>query len=181
MARNLSADANGSRLIEDFVGMFNEGVSTAKQEGQRSSLNKAPEVVRVEKLIERISGAKDEDDDIQETTTAGNTRNLRCPVLNSNIERPVKNTACGHVYSLKGVITVLYQNNGIGDERRFPSSLDRVPHEFQARCPVVGCQHWISARGVRRDFDMELTQRQLQSAAARRDSMDPDADEIEVL
>lgn len=93
----------------------------------------------------------------------------------------MKNTVCGHVYSLKGVITALYQNNGIGDERRFPTSLDRVPQEFQARCPVVGCQHWISARGVKRDFVTELTQRQLRSASTRRDSMDPDADEVEVL
>lgn len=65
--------------------MFNEGVATAQQEAQRSSLKKAPEVVSVEKLIEKISGAADDDDEIQENITAGNTRSgAPCSTATSN-------------------------------------------------------------------------------------------------
>lgn len=163
--------------MEEFVGTFKAGVESAQQQAQRGSLTQAAEVARVQKLIERLSGACDEDLEIQENVGAGSSRNLRCPVLNRPIEQPVKSTVCGHVYSLMGIISALYQAQRIMDEGRFPKSLNQVPMEYETRCPQVGCSHYISAGKLKRDFDTELTQRQLQSA---RDSME-EVDTVEVV
>lgn len=176
MARQLNMELQSGEPISDLLGLYDSGVESAEQQGQRSSYTRAPEVVRVQKLIDRLARSGDEDLEIEEAVGAA-SRTLRCPVLNQDIEKPVKSTVCGHVYSLAGVISALYQEQRVMDERRFPKTLDLVPAEYETRCPVVGCQHKISAGKLKRDFGTELTQRQLQSARASVD----DSDAVDVL
>lgn len=172
----MNMELHSGEAISDFLGLYNSGVASAQRQGRRSSHTRAPEVVRVQKLIDRLARSGDEELEIEEAVGSA-PHTLRCPVLNQDIEKPVKSTVCGHVYSLAGIISALYQAQRIMNERMFPKTLDLVPAEYETRCPVVGCQHEISAGKLKRDFRTELTQRQLLSARASVD----DSDAVDVL
>lgn len=72
-------------------------------------------------------GEKDEfapkagDDDIEVVMSGNKTVSLKCPVTSALFQDPVKNKACGHVYSRVGIDHLLKSSRG------------------RCNCPVAGC------------------------------------------
>lgn len=131
-----------------------------------------PDVAPISKLLHSVCRADGSDDDVQEDIAASQPRQLRCPILNSTLVNPYKNTQCNHVYSLLGVLQILYQMNQT-HKASLPTSLSQVPSSWTCGCPIVGCKGKIKVDCLKRDYEMEVTQRQIQSSLRR------DADDID--
>lgn len=162
------------------MAMFKRGVSNAKEETRRPALQKAPEVLKVQSFIERIVSKDDDDNDVQVDISSVPLQITRCPLTGKDIDNPVK-SVCGHVYSLEGIIQFLFQRNQASRYERLPKTLNEVPSHFEAPCPYTGCTHKVTPGSLKRDFAAELSQRQKRIAYARRDSMDVDPDEVELV
>lgn len=177
MSRQLNAELNNNAPIQDFMDLFHSGVSAAERIRDRHSVNNAESVEIVQKHIATVSGDDDEDDDVAAIATNIEGQIKRCPYTGKPIENPVKNKNCGHVLSLEGAIALLCVQ--YGGSRRLPTKLSEVPDHLVASCPTVGCTSNINSSSLERDFRTERSQRQAQTASARRDSMDTSG--IEVL
>lgn len=181
LATAFSCEVQTGQVIEDPMAMFKRGVSNAKEKAKRPALQRAPEVLRVQSFIERIAGKNADEDDVQVDISSIPVQITRCPLTGKDIENPVKNV-CGHVYSLEGIIQFLFQrNHGLRRDQLLPKTLTGVPSHFKAPCPYTGCTRSLTPSSLKRDFAVELSQRQKRSASARKDSLDADPDELELL
>lgn len=173
MARQLNAELNDNIPMEDFMGVFNAGVTAALSIRDRDSSARSDTIDVVQKHIATLTG--EADDDIAAIATGTTEQIKRCPITNKVLEHPVKNT-CGHVMSLAGAVALLYT----GTPGPRATELNDIPEYLSAKCPNAGCGGMIQASTLTRDYHTEFTQRHAQSAsAARRDSMD--AGGIELL
>jgi SUMO ligase MMS21 Smc5/6 complex component len=127
----------------------------------------------IDKFIAKLSGS--DDDDIVVAAAAA-VRNKRCPITGGEIEKPLCNKKCSHVYSTAGIVGMLCQSNGSPQL----STLAQIPDHFSAKCPVAGCQHTVSKEFLERDYAMEMSQRQARKAAANRESYDDNDDDADV-
>jgi Zinc-finger of the MIZ type in Nse subunit len=136
----------------------------------------APDAVKNERFIKKIDGyialASGAGDDELVMAESGNDANRRCPVTGGEMELPLVNTTCGHVYSTAGIIGLLCQANRF----RLVSKLDAIPETLSGKCPVAGCQSSVSKGSLERDFAAEMSQRQARKAAANRRTHPDDAD-----
>lgn len=181
LATAFSSEVQTGQILEDPMAMFKRGAASAKEKARRPALQKAPEVVKVQSFIERIVGKDDGDNDVQVDISSVPLQITRCPLTGKDIENPIK-SVCGHVYSLEGIIQFLFQRNQASrHERLLPKTLNEVPSHFEAPCPYTGCTRKVTPGSLKRDFAAELSQRQKRSASARRDSVDVDPDEMELL
>ncbi|KAG7394026.1 hypothetical protein PHYBOEH_005916 [Phytophthora boehmeriae] len=112
-----------------------------------------------------IELAQDGDEDVvfQESESV---RSTICPVTQMEMENPLKNPACGHTYSEKGI----------------RAHLQRIRD-----CPIAGCPQKLSFNNLERDIEMEVIlerrnraseQQQTQAADQR---YDDDEEEEEYL
>lgn len=162
------SDANTLRA------QFQQCVEQARQIAEHSAESSSnPDLQQVNHLISSISRTGDEDDDIQEELVFTPQRDMRCPVTSMMLVHPLKNSKCGHVYSTEGALHLLYHQNKTSG-MRLPNSLTTVKSNWKALCPISGCNSHFQANTLKRDFQMELTQRQMQSTASHRESMDVD-------
>jgi hypothetical protein len=129
----------------------------------------------VDNAIRTITGAGDD-----LVVAGGRVVPSRCPITGRDVENPVANTACGHVYSTLGIIGYLWQKNG--QKTSPPTSLDAVPEFFSADCPNAGCSKHVTRAALARDFITERSQRLARLGSATQHSGDhDDADEVEEL
>ena len=169
----LNGRGNGEISTDQLADMYESSATKARRAADEAGKTEGPEAKKIRDLIKKTArtGDSEEMEDI-EITENRSAALRRCPILNCELEDPVKNTVCGHVYSLKGAIQLLFQINA-SSQARVPNSLERVPPNYSANCPVAMCVQRLSPGQLRRDYATELTQRRMQSASAsRRDSMD---------
>lgn len=169
----LNSGGNGEVSTDQLAEMYEDSATNAQKVADEAGRTEGPEAKKILDLMKKIARADrdDEMEDIEITENRSETLR-RCPILNCELNNPVKNNVCGHVYSLKGAIQLLFQINA-SSQAQVPNSLERVPPNYSAPCPVAMCVQRLSPGQLRRDYATELTQRQMQSASAnRRDSMD---------
>lgn len=135
------------------------------------------EVQAVNKFIAalRPGGGGGDDDDVQEdvVATGPQQRVLRCPFLNAALIHPFVNTKCNHVYSKDGIVTYFaLKFKGMAHAQEWKEIKD-IPDNVDIDCPVAGCSTTITKAVLKRDYQTEVTQRQMHSSS-RRDSMDVD-------
>lgn len=174
MTNMLMNEFRSGTPLDDFMGTFNRGAEAAEALPNRPNVRKTKAFEEVEAHISRTSGVEDED--VAAITNPSSQHPKRCPVKGMPIENPYKNKRCGHVMSLEGAIAWLYQKNGMRGTP--PTQLSAVPEQLSAACPVVGCNKRMERNTLSRDFHAELTQRQLQSASSRRDTLGPDGIDV---
>lgn len=151
---------------------FSQGAGKICTEVDAIQANDHQDFSAINKLLRTVQSADADDDDVQEDIVASQPRQLRCPILNSAMLNPHKNTKCNHVYSLQGVLEYLHQKNRTTSSR-MPQSLQDVPKSWKCECPVAGCRRSVEAVSLKRDYETELTQRQIQSPE-KRDALDVD-------
>ena len=71
-----------------------------------------------------------------------------CPITRKEMVRPVKNSACGHVYDREGIDALMRQSHG------------------NTRCPVVGCRN----QGLIRPIDLQDDKATKRAIAARKNN-----------
>jgi len=64
----------------------------------------------------------DDDDELQVLRNPNNATSLKCPIMGSLVEDPVKSKVCGHVYSRVGI-------------------MDLMRRRTKVACPVAGCHN----------------------------------------
>ncbi|CAN8065636.1 unnamed protein product [Agarophyton chilense] len=141
---------------EKIRDIYQRGLTSTKRQVAKASASKDHELKNIENMIQRISGTAD--NEIEEDMTTQQAPSL-CPILRCALENPMKNSTCGHVYSLNGVIHLLMQANA-PTGRVVPNTLAEIPGHFSARCPQFGCNKLLKSSTLKRDFATELTQRQ---------------------
>lgn len=154
---------------DELEAVYNRDMEAAVKIAERNLRKETQEVQHIQHLLNVVQNIDGSDEEIRENFSTAQRRPTRCPILNCALENPLKNTKCGHVYSLKGAISLLFQKNA-ARSRTLPSTIDRVPSSYTAQCPCHGCPGVVRRDWLKRDFATELSQRQLQSV--RRDSMD---------
>ena len=85
--------------------------------------------------LENASANDDKDDDLQ-VVSRGSSETLKCPIMGSYFEEPVKSSVCGHTYSKKGILNHLRTNR---------------------KCPVAGCSNNdITQAQLEPDYETEM-------------------------
>lgn len=94
------------------------------------------------KVCETLGDTDDttlEDNDIAIVHQSGTQSTLNCPITTVLLEEPVKNKACGHVYSHAAILNMIHQ------QRR-----------GSCKCPVVGCpNHKVVEAQLEKDLVTE--------------------------
>ncbi|KAL7565266.1 hypothetical protein ACA910_014560 [Epithemia clementina (nom. ined.)] len=99
--------------------------------------------------VQRKRNKATADDDIEEvrntgTASQGKTQagRLKCPITTMDMEDPVKNTQCGHVYSRKGIEQLMRQSN----------------RGSSCQCPIAGCTNRsVTNDQLEKDLETEVT------------------------
>lgn len=119
---------------DDFQQLIETTMDQEREKMERESID----VTHEEKYLEMLSrlgeqapagtqgsgpagDGDDSDEDLQVLTQGGNGgENLKCPITTMLMENPVRNTVCGHAYSLDAIVQLLRTNR---------------------TCPVFGCNN----------------------------------------
>lgn len=165
---------------EDLLLKYEGSLREVKQKMASSELRSRDELEELEGMINALVNTDNEDTEIQvqENAIQNPTQSLRCPFTNGALKNPVKNSECKHVYSLEGVLSFFAQNA----QAKIPSqspSLDIIPANWSARCPVAGCNSKIRRNQLKKDYHTQLSQRQM-AMSAQQDSVDIDDVEDDV-
>lgn len=165
----------------DLLLKYETAVRDIQDKAAQSSATQREEIQQLQHLINAVQGIGDEDLEIQENLLQTSTHQLRCPFTNAELTNPIKNSECRHVYSLNGVLSCFAQNAQVSIPQS-SQSLDIIPSSWSARCPVVGCNAKIRRNQLKKDYQTELTQRQM-AMSTRRDSVDIDdvGDDVEEI
>ena len=156
-----------NEVIPDFKQFFEEAVADALS--APVDLASSAELKEINSLLASIDGDRDAEISVAAPTVRSA---LRCPILHGEIKLPMKNTACGHVYSCEGAVKLLLQANDYPSNRPQPTKLAEIPAGFRGMCPVAGCPSSFTASSLKRDFATELTQRTAASSSAPRQSLE---------
>lgn len=149
--------------------IYEQGLENTQQTVDQTSTSNHPELINIERILQKVSDGMT-DNDIEEDLTTQQAPTL-CPILRCALDNPMKNTECGHIYSLKGVIQLLMHDNA-PKGRDVPETIAEVPNHFSARCPQFGCNKLLRPSSLKRDFATELTQRQQQGSAQEPESVE---------
>lgn len=90
--------------------------------------------------MENEAAASDEDADI---VISRATQSCICPISQREFEEPVRNPACGHVYSNQAIRQL------VGNDT--------------ASCPVAGCRASVNIRSLQPDAEMEARLQRLRN------------------
>lgn len=137
----------------DVRRLYEEEMKRAEQAAARVRVGQDARARAVGELLQ--SGG--DDDDIEVAVTAGGGSMgavAKCPILSTPLMMPLRNEACGHIYSAQGTLLLLNQKHG-----RSYKTLDEVPAGLAAPCPVAGCTHRFNAKSLKRDYAAERSQR----------------------
>lgn len=151
-----------SDLDADIRKTYEAEIRKADQAAARMRVARNRHVMQVAKLL----NTDDDDDDL---AVVGAVSTGKCPIMATPLTNPRKNSACGHVYSAEGALMLLNQTH----KRNF-NSLEQVPHNFTAPCPVARCTRTFNSGTLARDYAAEHSQR-LRSATH---NTEEDDDEI---
>lgn len=174
-------DRNADCLRAVFKKCATEAIDAAELSVKTQS---GADLQQVNAHIRTVSVTEQDDvdiQDIQDDQAQLSRREMRCPITGSVLQNPLKNPQCDHVYSAQGALHLLFQNNANAHGQTHgtngfsvPNNLDQVPGNWKATCPIAGCNKFFTRTTLKRDYQMELTQRQRQqtSSSPRRDSMD---------
>lgn len=154
---------------DQIKGIYEKGLENTQKTVDHTSISNHPELRNMERILQKVSGVMN-DNDIEEDLTTQQAPTL-CPILRCALDNPMKNTECGHIYSLKGVIQLLMHDNAPRG-RAIPATIAEVPNHFSARCPQFGCNKLLRPSSLKRDFATELTQRQQQGSAQEPESVE---------
>ncbi|XP_011402477.2 PREDICTED: E3 SUMO-protein ligase NSE2-like [Amphimedon queenslandica] len=123
---------------ESVIDIFDRHLENFKSQDTRN-VNTHPAVIEykriTEKEIEGERGALEGDEDLMMGQVQ---RSLTCPITLKDLEKPVKNTTCGHIYSKDAVLAHV---------RSRPAG--------RAKCPVGGCPEMILEHNLEADKDTE--------------------------
>lgn len=159
---------------EDLLLKYESSKREAKQKASQSADRQRDELQQIDAMIRNLQSTDDDDTEIQENPLHTTTNSLRCPFTNGALTNPVKNSECKHVYSLEGVLSFLAQNAQIKIPSQNPS-LDIIPAKWSARCPVAGCNFKIRRSQLKKDYQTELSQRQM-AMSVKQESADVEDD-----
>eukprot|EP00455_Lapot_gusevi_P027692 TRINITY_DN2938_c0_g1_i4.p1 TRINITY_DN2938_c0_g1~~TRINITY_DN2938_c0_g1_i4.p1 ORF type:complete len:194 (-),score=62.08 TRINITY_DN2938_c0_g1_i4:41-568(-) len=81
---------------------------------------------------------------------------LKCPITLKEIEIPMKNRECGHIFEKIAIETLLVQHLN-----SLPPRARRQPGASQIKCPVAGCRCLVYQDSIERDIQTEAQQRRL--------------------
>lgn len=166
---NIGDDMDAETLRREYKRCVENATKVAERSANDSANVDIAVIVR---LVESVSGRNDNDADIQENFTQIPRRDLRCPVTGSALHNPLKNMQCQHVYSTEGILQLLFQRNRLNG-LSMPASLNDLPPNWKTTCPISGCGSTVTRASLERDYQMELTQKQIRGqSSSRRDSMD---------
>eukprot|EP01105_Mastigella_eilhardi_P016948 TRINITY_DN3890_c0_g1_i1.p1 TRINITY_DN3890_c0_g1~~TRINITY_DN3890_c0_g1_i1.p1 ORF type:complete len:250 (+),score=74.23 TRINITY_DN3890_c0_g1_i1:65-751(+) len=150
--RSLAADADG----EDQAAWYEEQIAKREKEAGpfEATLNSNPKYKEFKQKIwnvnhpnEAMSGS---DEDLVEAPVE---RTIICPITKTQFVNPVRNKACGHVFTRDAIMDLL----------------QRQKHGMD--CPVPGCDKQIVAGGLEPDEEMEhILRRAKRLAATQADS-----------
>jgi len=104
-------------MEKQFKDQFKEALETNAKDFDMSSIRKHQSYLEMEQIIKKAGGSDDDDDDIVCTET----NEYIDPWSKKNIEIPVKNKICGHVYDKATALKMCARAKG------------------KVKCPVVGC------------------------------------------
>jgi hypothetical protein len=93
-----------------------------------------------QKLTENNAGAQSDDDDEGDVAVMQTEANYRCPLSTIEFVKPMRSTACQHVYSEAEI-------------KQWISS--RAKERRSAPCPIPGCGKPVSLEGLERALDIE--------------------------
>eukprot|EP00529_Nitzschia_sp_RCC80_P030738 CAMPEP_0113462136 /NCGR_PEP_ID=MMETSP0014_2-20120614/11921_1 /TAXON_ID=2857 /ORGANISM="Nitzschia sp." /LENGTH=303 /DNA_ID=CAMNT_0000353959 /DNA_START=146 /DNA_END=1057 /DNA_ORIENTATION=- /assembly_acc=CAM_ASM_000159 len=147
---------------DDFQTMIEEAMNEERAKLERNSVDVTKERMYT-KMLERLKeetpdegGNKngdgdDSDDDLLIVSVnggpPGSSENLKCPITTQLMEEPVRNTVCGHVYSMEGIKQILKSSSS---NRR------------GTKCPVAGCQNGnVTKSQLQVDDDLKIKIRRL--------------------
>ena len=75
-----------------------------------------------EQLVSSANNQEEEEEGDEDMVMVSSQVQTLCPITRAEMVRPVRNTACGHVYDREGIEALMKQNAA-------------------TRCPVVGCRN----------------------------------------
>jgi len=83
----------------------------------------------------------EQDEDIVLMNTQGNDNQFICPLTRSELDSPLKNNSCGHVYSKDAILDYMKRSKGKRGGK-YP-------------CPVAGCSAEVTQNSLERDLELE--------------------------
>ncbi|CAK4150862.1 unnamed protein product [Aphanomyces euteiches] len=124
---NLERAVQSSRIPDSFDGTLDTSsyAPTDDQLSKHDFVTKFYAAAGIER-----EGEEDEEVMLQETNSV---RNMSCPITQMLMEEPMRNPACGHTYSRKGIDAHM---------------------KLKSSCPVAGCPHKVA--NLERDVEMEV-------------------------
>lgn len=163
---------------KDLLLKYETSKDEVKQKVLQPNGRQREELQQIDGMIKALQSADDDDTEIQENPLQGFAHSLRCPFTNGALTNPVKNSECKHVYSLEGVLSFFAQDAQVQIPSQNPS-LDIIPTNWSARCPVAGCNFKIRRSQLKKDYQTELSQRQM-AMSVQQESVDiDDVDDVE--
>ena len=138
---NEDEDDKGQLEPDDFQTMIEEAMKEERAKLEQNAVDVTKEQMYT-KMLERLKEEADDegenkdgdgddsDDDLLIVSVnggpVGSSENLKCPITTQLMEEPVRNSACGHVYSAEGINQILKSSSS---SRR------------GTKCPVAGCMN----------------------------------------
>lgn len=176
--KNAERDMRDGAEEIDLEEMYKDLVESRKATWQGQACGEHESIKTLKQLRRRAIEEEDEEDEL---LVAGGSANVdKCPITRANMEDPLKNSTCVHVFSTAGIVSLIAQANRISVTE--PYTLDQLPMEAKARCPVAPCPHHVSRMTLKRDYATELTQRQnLASQMVPHDEEDVAEEEEELI
>lgn len=163
---------------KDLLLKYETSKHEVKQKVSQPNGCEREELQQIDGMISALQSTDDDDTEIQENPLQGTVHSLRCPFTNGALTNPVKNSECKHVYSLEGVLSFFAQDAQVQIPPQNPS-LNIIPTTWSARCPVAGCNFKIRRSQLKKDYQTELSQRQM-AMSVQQDSIDiDDVDDVE--
>ena len=172
------SDKEEEVLLEEY---YNGLVGRRKKEWGVGRCGKNNDTVKqLEGLKRRMMGL-DEDEELMMQTQSRNID--KCPITRADMVDPLKNMECVHTYSTVGIVQLIAQKNGI--KLKEPITLDQLPMNVKARCPVAPCSHWVSRKTLKKDYQAEYSQRQQRAASQMVDrdeeGLDVEMDDADII
>jgi len=129
--------------LPDYTAKIKNAMTQHKRSKQYADVKQEPLYRDVAALLgEKFGKTNGDDDDIEIEETQG-AASLKCPITGRFLEQPLKNKACGHVYSHEGIMSHI-----------------RAKGRAACPCPVGGCANQnVTLQQLEKDVEMEMAVR----------------------